>query len=133
MSQGVDTDLLNELSCVLIIAFKPCVQMTTRQSTPLDMTLPSTNLESIATSASSMPRPSNDGVPKKSQWLADLAKDVHGTFAELHGRQVMLVDSGEARANVDAIILDVHGLYDDLSRIVEQRNASQRDNEASGS
>ncbi|KAG1775153.1 hypothetical protein EV702DRAFT_1199479 [Suillus placidus] len=74
---------------------------------------------------------SDDGVPR--EWFADLAAKVHRVLVKLQERQAILVNDGVARAKINAAIPHVRGLHDDLVRMVEQWNASQRNDGASRS
>ncbi|KAG2102315.1 hypothetical protein BD769DRAFT_1507318 [Suillus cothurnatus] len=63
---------------------------------------------------------SDDGVPK--EWFADLAAKVHCASLNLQERQVILVDGGIAQAAIDAALSSMQGLYEDLNRLVKQRD-----------
>jgi hypothetical protein len=68
---------------------------------------------------------SDDSVPR--EWFTDLAAKVHKVLVDLQRRQAILVNNGVGQAAIDAALSSIQGLHDDLSCVVEQRNASQRD------
>jgi hypothetical protein len=60
--------------------------------------------------------------------LAKLTKDVQGALESLPAEQAFLFDYGLDQALLDAALSSVQGLYDDLRRMIENSNTSQRDN-----
>jgi len=70
-------------------------------------------------------------VPTK--WFTELASKVHQALIKWQKKQAILVavDDGIARAKFDAAISDVQGLYDELSRMIKQRDKSQEFREKS--
>ncbi|KAG1838922.1 hypothetical protein DFJ58DRAFT_813298 [Suillus subalutaceus] len=74
---------------------------------------------------------SDNSIPVK--WLVDLAAKVHQASVRLQQNQAYYIDRGIAQAAIDVALSSTQGLDDELSRMVEQRNTSQRDDRASGS
>ncbi|KIK48528.1 hypothetical protein CY34DRAFT_103942 [Suillus luteus UH-Slu-Lm8-n1] len=78
---------------------------------------------------------SDNEVPRK--WFTDLAAKVHEVLVILQRRQatfrVRVVNNSIGQAAVDTAVSSIQGLHDELGCVVEQRNASQRDDKVSGS
>ncbi|KAG1737788.1 hypothetical protein EDB19DRAFT_1716631 [Suillus lakei] len=67
-----------------------------------------------------------NSVPNKE--LAELAKHVHDILESLQKEQAYHVNRGLDQAIFDAALSSVQGLYDDLSRMIDNPNTPQRDN-----
>ncbi|KAG1718793.1 hypothetical protein EDB19DRAFT_1792437 [Suillus lakei] len=65
--------------------------------------------------------------------LTNLARDVHRAWESLQDRQAILVDIYRvAQADFDAALSSMHGLDDDLCRMIENASTSQKDDGSLG-
>jgi hypothetical protein len=76
---------------------------------------------------------SDDGVSR--EWFTGLAAKVHEVLVIFQRRQAALrvVNNSIGQAAIDTAVSSIQGLHDELGCVVEQRNASQRDDKVSGS